>query len=96
MGRGPGYRTFHAERPRRGSGVARRVRRTVAAAQLLASDNDIPRPLRWGGALGAAPLPGPLDEVVLLVVIGVIWLFYRDRLSDAWHQAGAETDSSAA
>jgi hypothetical protein len=33
------------------------------------------------------PVPGPFDEVVLLVVGGVLWLFYRDQLRDAWRGA---------
>jgi hypothetical protein len=33
------------------------------------------------------PVPGPFDEVVLLVVGGVLWLFYREQLRDAWHDA---------
>jgi hypothetical protein len=33
------------------------------------------------------PVPGPFDEVVLLVVGGVLWLFYRDQLASAWRQA---------
>jgi hypothetical protein len=30
------------------------------------------------------PVPGPFDEVVLLVVGCVLWLFYRDELTEAW------------
>ena len=42
-----------------------------------------------GRSVGAARsafcrIPGPFDEVVLLVVGGILWLFYRDRLREAW------------
>jgi hypothetical protein len=33
------------------------------------------------------PVPKPFDEVVLLVVGAVLWLFYRDQLRDAWRAA---------
>jgi hypothetical protein len=33
------------------------------------------------------PVPGPFDEVVLLAVGGVLWLFYRDELREAWRDA---------
>jgi len=35
-------------------------------------------------ALGLAPIPGPFDEAVLLVVAAILWLGYRDRLRAAW------------
>jgi hypothetical protein len=63
------------------------VRRTVRAVKLLATDGRIPRPLRGAAAFGLLPLPGPLDEAVLLVVAGILWLFYRERLSEAWRRA---------
>lgn len=53
----------------------------------MVGDGRIPRPLRWGGALGALPVPGPFDEAVLLLVGGLLWLFYRDQLTEAWQQA---------
>jgi hypothetical protein len=34
-------------------------------------------------------VPGPFDELVLILVAGVLWLFYRDRLMDAWTRAAA-------
>jgi hypothetical protein len=48
----------------------------------------IPRPLRWLAVLGLAPVPGPFDEVVLLLVAALLWTFQRDRLSEAWRRAG--------
>ena len=60
------------------------VARSVRAVRIVIHDGRIPRPLRWGGAVGLLPIPGPLDEVVLLVVGGFLWLFYRDQLSEAW------------
>jgi hypothetical protein len=61
--------------------------RAIRAVRLLARDDRIPRPVRWAAALGLLPVPGPIDELVLLLVAAVLWLFYPDRLSDAWRRA---------
>lgn len=55
--------------------------------KLVVRDGRIPRPLRWGGTLGLLPVPGPFDEAVLLLVGAILWLFYRDQLSEAWQSA---------
>jgi hypothetical protein len=55
----------------------------------LIQDRRIPRPLRWGGATGLLPIPGPLDELVLLLVAALLWLFFRDRFNEAWQRAAA-------
>jgi hypothetical protein len=67
--------------------MRRHLLRTLRATKIVVRDGRIPRPLRWGGALGALPIPGPFDEVVLLVVGGILWLFYRDQLREAWQLA---------
>ena len=63
--------------------------RMLRAVRLVIRDGRIPRPLRWAGGLGLLPVPGPFDEIVLLVVAGVLWLGYRDQLSEAWQKAAA-------
>lgn len=65
----------------------RRAVRAVRAVRLLARDNSLPRWLRGLAAVGLAPLPGPFDEIVLLVVAAILWLGYRDRLRTAWQQS---------
>jgi hypothetical protein len=37
--------------------------------------------------LGLLPVPGPFDEVVLLLVGAILWVFYRDQISEAWQRA---------
>jgi hypothetical protein len=64
-----------------------RARRLLRAVELLARDGAIPRPLRGLAAFGLLPIPGPLDEAVLLVVGVVLWAFYRERLRVAWSRA---------
>ena len=67
--------------------VRAKFARTLRAVRIVVRDGRIPRPLRWGGAVGLAPIPGPFDEVVLLLVGAVLWIFYRDQLRDAWLRA---------
>jgi hypothetical protein len=62
--------------------------RTVRSVRIVVADGRIPRPLRWGAAIGLMPVPGPFDELVLLLVAAVLWLFYRNRLAEAWKRAG--------
>ena len=63
------------------------VRRTIRAVRIAATDTRIPRPLRWLAALGLAPIPGPFDEALLLIVAVPLVLFYRRPLHDAWQRA---------
>ena len=75
------------------------LRRTTRAVALLARDERLPRPLRAAAAFGVLPLPGPLDEVVLLIVAALLWTLYRDRLRSAWERAagaaGTQPDAGA-
>jgi hypothetical protein len=64
------------------------VRRTIRAVRILARDGALPRWLRGLALLGLAPVPGPFDEAVLLVVAAILWLGYRERLRAAWRDAG--------
>ena len=63
------------------------MRRIVRAVRLLARDGRLPRWLRGLAAVGLAPIPGPFDEAVLLVVAAILWLGYRERLRAAWRDA---------
>jgi hypothetical protein len=65
------------------------VRRLVRAVRLLARDGRIPRPLRGLVAFGLLPLPGPLDELALLLAAALLWLFHRRVLKDAWAASGS-------
>jgi hypothetical protein len=67
------------------------IKRIVRAVRLLIRDGGLPRWLRGLAAIGLAPIPGPFDEVVLLIVAAILWLGYRDRLRSAWREAGLST-----
>ncbi len=60
------------------------IRRTLRAARIVLTDRSIPRPLRWVGALGLLPIPGPFDEAVLLLLAPVLLVFYRRQMREAW------------
>jgi hypothetical protein len=70
--------------------TVRHIRRTIRAVAILARDGKIPKPLRGAAALGLLPLPGPFDEAVLLLVALLLWIFYPDRLKEAWQRARSE------
>jgi hypothetical protein len=63
------------------------MRKTLRAVRILARDGGLPRWLRGLAAVGIAPIPGPFDEAVLLIVAAILWLGYRDRLRAAWRDA---------
>ena len=65
------------------------VTRSVRAVRLAATDERIPRPLRWLAALCLAPIPGPFDEFALLIVAVPLALLYRGPLKDAWARAAS-------
>jgi hypothetical protein len=67
--------------------VAAFVKRTARAVRIVLGHGGIPRPIRWLATFGLLPIPGPFDEAVLLLVALILFLFYRDRLRDAWRQA---------
>ncbi|MDX6396741.1 MAG: hypothetical protein QOJ43_149 [Gaiellaceae bacterium] len=64
------------------------MRRLLRAVRLLAGDGRIPRPLRGLAAFGLLPIPGPVDELALVIVGVVLWLFYR-RTREAWAASGS-------
>jgi len=65
------------------------VKRTARAVRTVIGHGGIPRPIRWLAALGLAPIPGPFDEAVLLLVALVLFVFYRQELSQAWKDAAS-------
>jgi hypothetical protein len=56
--------------------------------KLVAKDGRIPKPLRWIAAIGLMPIPGPVDEAILLLIAPIFAAFYREPMRDAWRQAG--------
>jgi hypothetical protein len=68
-------------------------KRVIRAARYAATDKRIPAPLRWFAALGLLPIPGPADEVVLLIVAVPLGLFYREPLADAWRRSAGRSSA---
>jgi len=67
--------------------TVRFVSRSIRAVKVLATDGRIPRPLRWLVVIGLLPIPGPVDEAVLLIVAVPLFVFYRPMMREAWQQA---------
>lgn len=65
------------------------MRRFFRAVRIAAKDDRIPKPLRALAALGLLPVPGPFDEIVLVIAAIPLALFYRGPLAEAWRQAAA-------
>jgi hypothetical protein len=63
------------------------VRRLMRAARLVLRDQRIPRPLRWLAAVALMPIPGPVDEVALLVLAPLLVAFHREPMREAWRAA---------
>lgn len=60
------------------------IKRVLRSVRLVLKDEKIPRPIRWFGAVGLLPIPGPIDELVLMLVAIILIIFYRRPLFDAW------------
>jgi hypothetical protein len=66
--------------------MAERFRRLVRALKIAARDERIPRPVRAIAAFGLLPVPGPVDEIVLILIAPVL-LLYRHVIAEAWRNA---------
>ena len=62
--------------------------RLFRALRLVLRDERIPRPIRWIGGIALLPIPGPVDEVVLILLLPVL-AFHRRALREAWSKAAA-------
>jgi hypothetical protein len=65
------------------------IARTIDAAGLLARDEWIPRPLRWVLLIGLLPIPGPVDEAVLLLAAPLLLVLGREPMREAWRRSEA-------
>jgi hypothetical protein len=61
--------------------------------RIVARDPPIQRPIPTLASVGVIPVPGPFDELVLLLVAGVLFVFYRAPLREAWRHADAAPTS---
>ena len=66
------------------------ARRLIRVVKILVRDGRIPRPLRGLAAFGVLPIPGPVDEIALLIVGLLLYAFYRDPIREAFRHADAE------
>jgi hypothetical protein len=71
-----------------------RLSRLITATRILIRDPRIPKPLRWLGVVALLPVPGPIDELVLLALAPILMTFYRQPMREARRDA-ANSDSSS-
>ena len=70
------------------------MNRLFRALKLAARDPRIPRPVRAVAAFGLLPIPGPVDEIVLVLVAPLL-LLYRQPLREAWANAARPPSAEA-
>ena len=63
------------------------LRRLVTATRILIRDDRVPRPLKGLAAFAILPIPGPVDELALLLLALLLALFFRQPLREAWARA---------
>ena len=61
--------------------------RTLRAVALVVRDSRIPKPLRLIGGIALLPIPGPVDEAVLVLLAPLFLIFYREPMREAWRRA---------
>ena len=69
--------------------------RALRATGTLVRDGRIPKPLRGLAAVALLPIPGPVDEAVLLLLAPILFVFYRQPLREAWRDAGDPATAAA-
>jgi hypothetical protein len=70
--------------------AARRRLRTSAAFVLLATDRRIPTWLRVLFVIGCVQIPVlPIDEIALCLAVGILLVFHRPLLVEAWTRTAA-------
>jgi hypothetical protein len=67
--------------------------RLFRALRLVLSDERIPKPIRWIGGIALLPIPGPVDEAVLILLLPVL-MVYRQPLREAWMRAARSSEDA--
>ena len=62
--------------------------RVLRAMRLLLGDATLPRWLRIGLAACLLPILGPFDEIALVILASIVWVFYRSAIKTAWSESG--------
>jgi hypothetical protein len=64
----------------------------MRATAMLLKDRRIPRPIRWLGGVALLPIPGPVDEAILALLVPVFFVFFRSQLREAWQVSARPSD----
>jgi hypothetical protein len=63
------------------------LRRSIVAGRILTSDKRIPKPIRWvtrGLIVGCMFIPGPFDEIALVLILAGTVILWRTPCREAW------------
>ena len=64
--------------------LARFLARVIRCGRALATDRRIPGWVRGLLVFGCLPIPFALDEAALVLAVGILAVFYRSTLTQAW------------
>lgn len=67
--------------------ITRFCGRVVRTGKTIARSDDVPRWLRWLFVFGVMPIPLCLDEIALVVAVGLMLVLYRATLRSAWSES---------
>jgi hypothetical protein len=71
-----------------------RIKQLARTLRALAKDPRIPRPVRWLLLFAILPIPGPVDELVGLLALGLIAIFWRPVYREIRDQTRSETTTN--
>lgn len=69
------------------------TKRVIRTGKTLARDERIPNWLRWLFIFGVAPVPLFLDEVALVLAVGILAIAHRALLAEAWERSDGRADA---
>ena len=66
----------------------------MRASAIVLRDKRIPRPIRWAGGVALLPIPGPVDEAILVLLAPIFLVFFRAPLREAWQAADGSSQTA--
>jgi len=60
------------------------MKRLIRTTKELIKEDKLPRWLKIMAAFGIAPIPGPVDEIILFLVAIILIIFYRTLVLTTW------------
>jgi hypothetical protein len=61
------------------------MKKLLRVTKIVINDNRIPKWLKACAGFAILPIPGPIDEIVLIFCAVVLSVFFRPVLKEAWN-----------